>query len=213
MLSTTLFALCALFSTTYAAPIKRTNTITAADIISIDPKTSSCANAPVAGQCRTAEQAAPLVDISFTNFGIADFNSQAALVALMLYESGDFQYSTNIYPGIAGQGTRNMQNPEDNLAYAEFLSTTCTNCGITSAQVQEAEAEGPAAVLDLVNTDEWSFGSAAWFLTTQCGESVQQGLAAGTQTGWENYLTECLRATVNDERNQLWSAAMALKEW
>ncbi|KAK5127060.1 hypothetical protein LTR85_008419 [Meristemomyces frigidus] len=210
---TTIFTLCAILSATFTSPLKRAITITAANIVSVDPKTSSCANAPVADQCRTAAQAAPYISISYSNFGITDFNTQASLLALMLYESGAFKYSTNIYPGIAGQGTRNMQNPEDNLAYAEWLATVCSNCGVTSAQVQEASAAGPAAVLDLVNTDEWGFGSAAWFLKTQCSESIQQGLAAGTQAGWEDYLTVCLRAAVDDERNQLWTAAMGLKQW
>lgn len=213
MLLITLFALCALLSAAFASPTKRANTLNAADIITVNDTTSSCANAPIAAQCRTAAQAAPYIDLSYINFGITDFNTQAALLALMLYESGSFKYSQNVYPGIAGQGTRNMQNPADNLAYAEFLSTVCANCGITNAQVQAANREGPAAVLALVNTDEWGFGSAAWFLKTQCDDIIQQGLAAGTQTGWENYLTQCLHATVDDYRNQLWSAAMALKEW
>jgi len=213
---TTLAALCALSATltgVFASPLRRENVITAADIIKVDPASASCANAPAAGECRTAEQAAPYITISFANFGITNFGEQAALVAVMLYETKDFEYDKNHFPGIAGQGTRNMQTPDHNLQYAEYLATVCTNCGITSAQVQHAEAQGPAAVLDLVNTDEWSFGSAAWFLATQCDASIRQELAAGTQAGWEAYLTECVHADENDKRNQLWSATIALGHW
>ncbi|KAK3116714.1 hypothetical protein LTR53_002623 [Teratosphaeriaceae sp. CCFEE 6253] len=202
-----------LLASVSALPHKRANCVTAADILKISPATSTCAGAPVAGECRTADQAAPYIDISFTNFGIASFGEQAALVALMLYETGDFQYAQNHFPGVPGQGTRNMQSPAYNLKYAQWLSTACTNCGITAAQAQQASAQGPAAVLELVNTDEWSFGSAAWFLATQCDESVRQGLAAGTQAGWETYLSQCVGASADEGRNQLWTAAMALKQW
>ncbi|KAK0774899.1 hypothetical protein LTR91_022786 [Friedmanniomyces endolithicus] len=204
--------LTALLATASAIPHKRTTTITAADILTIDPATASCANAPIASECRTAAQAAPYIAVSFANFGITSFGEQAALLALMLYESGDFKYAQNHFPGVPGQGTRNMQSPAYNLKYAEYLATVCTNCGITSAQVQQASAEGPAALLALVNTEEWSFGSAAWYLVTQCGASVREGLAAGTQEGWEGYL-QCVGTSGDEKRDQLWSAAMGLKQW
>jgi hypothetical protein len=203
-------ALAARLST--ASPFKRANAITASDITKIAPSTSSCANPPAPGECRTASQAAPYVAISFTNFGIEDFNTQAALLSLMLYESGDFQYAINHYPGVPGQGTRNMQTPQYNLEYAKWLATTCTNCGITSKEVAAAQ-NNPVEVLKLVNTDELGFGSAAWFWSTQCDESVKQGLKAGTEAGWEAYISQCVGTTVTEERTAIWRKAMALKGW
>jgi len=208
-----LLALSALCATVSAIPFRRANAITAVDLITISSATSSCANAPEAGECRTADEAAPYIAISFTNFGITSFGEQAALVALMLYESGDFKYAQNHFPGVPGQGTRNMMSPTYVAKYLGWLSTVCTNCGITAAQVQEATAQGPAAVLDLVNTDEYGFGSAAWFLATQCDEGVRQGLAAGTQSGWETYLSQCVGTSADGKRNELWSATMALGQW
>ena len=131
----------------------------------------------------------------------------------MLYETGDFKYSINHYPGVPGQGTRNMQSPAYNLKYAEWLATECTNCGITAQEVKKAEATGPKAVLALVNTDEWGFGSAAWFLSPQCDASVQKGLAAGTEEGWEDYLTQCVGTSATEERTAIWKKAFALKSW
>lgn len=206
-----LLALAASLST--ASPLGSGNAITAADIEKISPSTSSCANAPAAGECRTAKQAAPFVAISFTNFGIHDFNTQAALLSLMLYESGEFKYAINHYPGVPGQGTRNMQSPEYNLKYAQWLATTCTNCGISSKEVSAAQAKGPVAILDLVNIDEWSFGSAAWFWSTQCDESIKSGLKAGTEAGWETYLTSCVGTTATEDRTAIWKKAMASKGW
>lgn len=117
----------------------------------------------------------------------------------MLYESNAFKYSRNHWPGVPGQGTRNMQSPAFNLLYAESL--------YPAAAVQAAQAQGVDAVLALVNGDADSFGSAAWFLSSQCSESVRQGLAAGTAAGWQAYLTSCVGATDTSDRDALWTAA------
>ncbi|KAK3724914.1 hypothetical protein LTR37_000962 [Vermiconidia calcicola] len=211
MLSRTLPLLLALAATTLTSPLPQQKPgLTAASILEISPSTSSCANSPAAGECRTAHQAAPSISISFTNFAIHDFPTQAALLALILYESGAFKYSKNHFPGIPGQGTRNMQSPEFNLEYATWLATVCTNCGISEAEVEGAGVE---AVLGLVNGDEWGFGSAAWFWSTQCDQSVKKGLRAGTQEGWEGYLSQCVGTTATEERTAIWMKAMALGSW
>jgi hypothetical protein len=211
--TSTLLLYLALVATASPLAIERTTSIIAADILKIAPEASTCANCPAPGECRTASQAAPYIAISFTNFGITSFNTQAALLSLMLYESASFKYAKNHFPGVPGQGTRNMQSPEYNLKYAQWLATMCKNCGITQAEIKQAQAQGPAAVLALVNTDEWSFGSAAWFLSTQCDPSVKEGLAAGTQQGWETFLTGCVQTTVNAKRTAIWKKAIALKAW
>lgn len=118
----------------------------------------------------------------------------------MLHESGAFKYSCNHWPGVPGQGTRNMQSPAFNLLYAESLYPAVT--------VQAAQAQGVNAVLALVNGDADSFGSAAWFLSSQCSEIVRQGLAAGTAAGWQAYLTGCVGTTDTSDRNTLWTAAI-----
>lgn len=218
MHTTSLIALLALAAgTTTAAPLqpRSPGTLTAAAITALDPTTSSCASAPAAGECRTAAVAAPAIAISFANFGIATFGAQAALLALMLHETAGFKYSRNHYPapGRPGQGTRNMQMPEYNVEYARWLATTCANCGVSAAQVQQAEAEGPDSVLALVNTDQWSFGSAAWYLDTQCDGQVKAGLGRGDEAGWAAFLTGCVGTTVTEERTAIWRKAMAMGQW
>ncbi|OCK85121.1 hypothetical protein K432DRAFT_377960 [Lepidopterella palustris CBS 459.81] len=195
--------LAALSALTSAIPCRR-STLTAAAIEQIDPDTSSCANAPAIapGECRTADQAVPYIAQSFATYGVMTPGEQAALLALMLFESGGFKYNKNHYPGVPGQGTRNMQSPEFNEEYAKSL--------YPAAQVQAAKAQGDAAVLDLVNNDQDSFGSAAWFLTTQCSPTIRQGLAAGTQNGWAAYLTQCVGTADTAERDPLWNKAVAV---
>ncbi|KAK5174450.1 uncharacterized protein LTR77_001530 [Saxophila tyrrhenica] len=210
-----LFSLLALAATlpTHAQPLTSSRTLTAASILKIAPSTRTCASPPAPGECRTASQAAPYLALSFQNYYLPSFATQAALLALILYESANFQYAKNHFPGVPGQGTRNMQSPEYNLKYATWLATVCQNCGIGMEEVEQAEQEGPEAVLGTVNGDMWGFGSAAWFLATQCGEDVRRGLEQGTEEGWEGYLTGCVGTTVTEERTAVWRKVMALKGW
>lgn len=103
--------------------------------------------------------------------------------------------------------------PEYNLQYAQWLANTCANCGVSQAEVEKAKAAGVDAVLELVNGDLWGFASAAWFLGTQCGEEVGEGLAAGTEDGWEAYLTGCVGTSVTEDRTAVWRKAIALGHW
>lgn len=76
--------------------------------------------------------------------------------------------------------------------------------------VSAAEASGgPNGVLELVLDDEPSFGSAAWFIKTQCSQQVRDGLAAGTAEGWGAYLTQCVGTTQTEERDAIWRKALA----
>jgi hypothetical protein len=106
-----------------------------------------------------------------------------------------------------------MQSPNFNERYAVWLSSMCKNCGISSTEVEKAKNKGPAAVLDLVNGLQWSFGSAAWFLKTQCESSIEDRLATGTEAGWISYLEECVGTSVTDERTAGWKKVIALGKW
>lgn len=209
-----LCALLALLHPTTSLPLQQnrswTTTLTPQALIQIAPQTSACPSTSPPS-CRTATQAAPALAHTSALHGITAFNTQAALIALILYESDNFIYDTNIYPGVPGQGTRNMQSPAYNVMYLDYLVSTGA---IPQEQAREAQAQGPATVLKLVNVkDEWSFGSAAWFLTTQCGVGVREGLAQGTEQGWEEYLTGCVGTTVTEERTAVWRKAVSLGGW
>ena len=184
-----------------------------ADITAIVPDSASCVGAPYPAECATATDAAPWINLAFHSFGIRSFGTQAALLSLMLYESGSFKYNINHYPDVPGQGTRNMQSPAFNLKYAQWLAANMPDSGISMQQVQETEEEGPVQILALVNGDRWSFASAVWFLTTQCNEEISQGLATSTKEAWEAYLTECVGTTATDDRTAIWNKAIALQRW
>lgn len=208
-----LFTLPLLTSGTEIERDDTTYTITASDIIAIAPDTVSCDSAPYPSECATATQAAPYISASFQNFGVDSFGAQAALLSLMLYESGSFKYNINHYPGVPGQGTRNMQSPAFNLNYTQWLASKYSDAGFTAEQIQQADAQGPAEVLALVESDTWSFASAAWFLTTQCDLSILEGLAGRVKAGWDDYLTSCVGTSATDDRTAIWTKAIALGKW
>jgi hypothetical protein len=93
-----------------------------------------------------------------------------------------------------------MQSPTYNDKYA---------ASIPALSEQYASATGNvSAILDLLLTDEtYDFGSAAWFLTTQCSDSVRAELQKGSESGWEGYISSCVGTTVTDERREYWQKA------
>jgi hypothetical protein len=198
-----------------ATPVPPCNmaSLTSADVIAIAPESASCTGASYPAECATATDASPWISLAFRSFGVHSFGTQAALLSLVLYESGSFKYNINHFPGMPGQGTRNMQSPAFNLRYALWLAANMTDSGISLQQVDEAEKEGSVQVLALVNNQRWSFASAAWFLATQCNEEIGQGLATSTEEGWETYLTHCVGTTVTDDRTAIWKKAIALGKW
>jgi hypothetical protein len=132
----------------------------------------------------------------------------------MLFESGNFKYNRNHFPapGRPGQGTRNMQMPAYNLKYARWLADNCANCHISEEQVDAAEKAGPDDVLALVNGLQWSFGSAAWFLKTQCDPKILEGLADASEASWTAYIG-CIGTEVTDDRKEGWKKVVALGKW
>lgn len=197
-----------------AIPLVRRDSpcITSDDLVKIAADTASCDGAAFPAECAPASVAAPAIAESFSLFNINSFGAQAALVAIMLFESGDFKYKINHFPGVAGQGTRNMQSPAFNAKYADWIAANGNDPSITSESVAAA-ANDPATLLDLINTDKWSFASAAWFISTQCDASQVQALGDGSQTSFESYLTSCVGTTVTDDRIAGWKKVVALGSW
>lgn len=169
----------------------------------IAPKSKAC---PTEGdfidECRSAEEAAPFIFESLYRYGLYHRNEQAAVISLMALESGEFQYKKNHFPepGRPGQGTANMQMAEFNLKYAKSIpavqdkvaNVTSTD-GLTDEELNRIRA--------LVIVDEHNFGSAAWFLRTQCGEEVAEALRKDVDSGFKTYM-ECVGVEVDESRQE-----------
>ncbi|KAJ5902732.1 hypothetical protein N7495_003260 [Penicillium taxi] len=201
---TLLFAL-ALFST--ATPIpgrhhKHNITLTESQVLDISPKANTCDDAPAEGECATAKTAAQFTSSSFNTYQVTSKAEQAAIISLIAFESGDFKYNKNHFPGVAGQGTRNMQSPSFNKIYASSIPALKDKLAAVS--------DSPADLLDLLRDDEtYDFGSGAWFLTTQCSSDVRQSLQTGSEAGWEKYITQCIGTFVTDDRKAYWNRAIS----
>ena len=85
----------------------------------IAPGSASCD--ATATECRTATQVAPFIVQSMAEYQMYSPNEIAAVLSLMAFESVDFKYKHNVYPGRPGQGTANMQMANYNLMYAKSL--------------------------------------------------------------------------------------------
>ncbi|KAI4273111.1 MAG: hypothetical protein L6R38_006428 [Xanthoria sp. 2 TBL-2021] len=164
------------------------------------PNSKTCAGAQFAAECKTAAQAAPFINASLKTYGITSAGEAAALISLMAFESGDFKYNTNHFPGRPGQGTRNMQMPAFNMEYAKSIPALKDGLAKAGTDVK--------AVLALLTSNgEYDFGSAAWFMKTKCDEKVRSGLKTGTTDAWKMYITECIGTTVTADRQAGWEKA------
>ncbi|KAL8952957.1 MAG: hypothetical protein Q9222_001176 [Ikaeria aurantiellina] len=119
----TALSLLALLSPSSAHPTTTFQKRTAGSLLAIAPKANTCANATFPKECKTASEAAPFINHSFATYGITTAGEAAAVVAIMAFESGDFKYNINHFPGRPGQGTRNMQSPALNLLVRAGLKT------------------------------------------------------------------------------------------
>ncbi|KAF7859744.1 hypothetical protein EAF04_008823 [Stromatinia cepivora] len=204
-----------LFSTlSYAAPTASNNIIfgrgtTAIALINgIAPGAlSSCAAAPFPAECATADQAA--IGIAKAVGGQQFFAGEiGAMTAIMAYETANFQYNINHYPGNPGQGTRNMQHANYNLQYAQSIDALKGPLAkiTTATTIDSLSNDTLNAVMALVTPDEYTWGSAPWYLKTICDASVRAGLAAGSDDGWRAYL-KCIDTDDIPERMAFWNRA------
>ena len=142
ILANTLALASALALSVTAVPVAQNTTfkITPEQLKSIDVNTTSCSGAPFPAECADADRAAPAISTSFEKYQIKSRGAQAAMIAIMVFESGSFKYNKNHFPGRPGQGTRNMQMPDFNREYA-----------IQTLGAEKVGAAGLEEVLDLLN--------------------------------------------------------------
>jgi len=199
---------------TSAPPSSGGSSITAEQLIAIDAAVASCDNEPIAGECRDAKQAAPLINASFDKYEITTVGEKAALLSLIFFETGALKYDRNHFPapGRPGQGTRNLMMFPGVWQYASTLPETADKAKeiLPSGNADSATDEQKNAVRELVLVDDLSFASAAWYYKTNCGKdtAIVEGLKAGTQAGWEAYITKCVYTTAAPERQTSWAKTL-----
>jgi len=186
--------------------------MTAAQIKQVAPSTASCTGSNTA--CRTADQAVTFINQSFEKYGFNTAGEQAALFSLMAFESGNFQYDVNLFPGRPGQGTRNMMMFDFILPYAIETNPSAVRAIRSDLTAQSTSADVPNddqknAIRATVLSDELSFASAAWFLRTKCSPDVAQALQAGTVDGFNTYMgSSCVNAGQDPARLAIYQATL-----
>jgi len=170
-----------------------------AQLLSIAPTAATCDGAPIPAECATASDAAgPIID-GFAKYGVGSAGEQAALIAWMVFESGEFKYNIHHIPTeVPGQGTRCMMGATFTGQYAN---------SIPSLAAEAAKLTDPNAIMALVLPNPLSFAAASWYYTSQSQcVGVRDGLKAGTQDGYVAFLTNCVQTTLD-------AAGMRLKYW
>ncbi|CAG7850332.1 SubName: Full=Uncharacterized protein {ECO:0000313/EMBL:CCA73882.1} [Serendipita indica DSM 11827] len=173
-----------------------------------------CAPSPN-NTCRTADQIATAVNQSFRRFGLDTVGEQAAVFALMAFESGGFQFDVNVFPGRPGQGTRNMMMFDFVLPYALEFNPSAVRAirsdlvlgRATAADVPDDQQRN--LIRATVLGDELSFASGAWFLREKCKPDIALGLQSATADAWNRYMDpECVGAGQDPARLALYQAAL-----
>ncbi|KAF5018103.1 hypothetical protein F66182_9922 [Fusarium sp. NRRL 66182] len=155
----------------------------------IAPKSKSCTKR--GKECRTAKQAAPYMVDAFQAHGIYSIKEMAAVLALEAFETADFQYKRNAFPGRPGQGTANMQMAPYNLLYAKSIPELSGRYdGVDS--VEGMSDDELNTLLDLVTVDKYNFGSGPWFLATQCSAEVREAFKKDADLGFKTFIEECV---------------------
>lgn len=187
----------AVLATARPAPKRTLGGLTLDKLLQIAPNSASCTSATYQDECHTATQALPQILASFQKYDITHPAVQAALVATMAYESAEFAYNRNHFPapGRPGQGTKAMMMPQFTAEYAASL-------GLPSTGDAQTVADG-------VEQIDYTFGAAAWYLTTKCDYSIREGMWGGSESAWETYVTQCLGTTVDSQRKAYWEKAVA----
>ncbi|KAK1228379.1 hypothetical protein PQX77_008588 [Marasmius sp. AFHP31] len=216
-IATTLLALSALEAS--ALPHYRRAGDVTLDQLNVITNGTTCEASNFPEECRTAEQALPHVNKAFADYGIETCGEKAALLSLMCFETGNFVFNINHFPGRPGQGTRNMM-------MFPFVHQYAVDTPSTSEQALALAGPDPNspsitndtmnAVRALVLGDELSFASASWFYKSSgpekkgCTEdaAVVEGLKAGTIEGWSEYITKCVGTTVTPERQEGFERAL-----
>jgi len=185
----------------------------AAHIIAAVPSTVNCPSSNP-GPCRTAAQIAPLINKSFSKFGFLSRGEQAAIFSLMAFESGNFAFDVNVFPGRPGQGTRNMMMFDFILPYALQYNRSAvrairSDLSPSSRASDVTDDAQKNAIRATVLDDTLSFASAAWFLRTHCSSQIATGLKSETDSAFNAYMgPDCIGAGEDPARLALYKTTL-----
>ncbi|TGJ83326.1 hypothetical protein E0Z10_g5452 [Xylaria hypoxylon] len=195
----------ALAGFTSAIPLAARDAPQASDIIAqIAPTSTSCADTT---ECRTNVQVAPFFIDAFWKYGLKSYGQIAAVLSLTAFESVGYKFKHNVSPGVAGQGTSNLQMLKYNIEYANSIPELKDQVAALGT-IDATDSAKANQLLALVTPDQYNFGSGPWFLTTQCDPKVAEALISGTDEAFAGYMA-CVGVQVTPDRKEYWVRAKA----
>ncbi|KAF7305791.1 hypothetical protein HMN09_00732900 [Mycena chlorophos] len=219
LLSATLFLVAANAAAIHGSCRPR-DYISASELVQMGALSNCTLETEFPTECRNATQAAPFVNNGFREYNLTSTGEKAALLSLMIFESGGFAFDINHSQNNPGQGTRNEMNFPFILEYAlETPRVAAQAKALAGPNITDPSAVPPTtqnAIRALVLPDDLSFASAMWFYTrsgaseTGCIDipDMVSGLRNESLAGWENYITQCVGTTVTEARQTLWETAL-----
>ncbi|KAJ2090747.1 hypothetical protein IW138_002365 [Coemansia sp. RSA 986] len=158
--------------------------------------------------CATNPQALSSINKAIAKYEVTEKGEIAALIALMAYESGDWLYNYNVYPGRPGQGTRAMLMFNFIVEYAANLHPDSTKQILESGPMSDIIMDD---VLRLVLNNDDSFGAAFWYLINKAPtyHNNPNKLRVGNLADFQDYVTNGVGATWDDSRKAAWDKTNA----
>ncbi|KAJ2359065.1 hypothetical protein IWW50_000263 [Coemansia erecta] len=163
---------------------------------------NGCASVEDQSECATNDSAAKAITHAMAKYNVKRRGEVVALISLMAYESKNWEYNINHFPGRAGQGTRAMLMYNFIYTYAQSLYPD----KVSSSAANSESATEMNSVRGLVLGGDDSFGAAFWYLTTVAKEfhGDEGKLRSGNIDDFKAYIENGVHTSWDDERAEIW---------
>ncbi|KAJ2744327.1 hypothetical protein GGI20_003054 [Coemansia sp. BCRC 34301] len=162
----------------------------------------SCASVSTPDECAPNSRALAAINAAIAKYGVTQRGEIVAVVSLMAYESGNWQYNTNHFPGRPGQGTRAMLMYNFVEQYAQALHPAEATQALGGGMSNETQNNVRALVLN----DNDSFGSGFWYLVTKAPgyHAKPDRLRDGNVDDFKDYIVNGVGAGWDSSRQTIW---------
>ncbi|KAJ2157721.1 hypothetical protein GGF46_004298 [Coemansia sp. RSA 552] len=163
---------------------------------------NSCASTDTPDECATNAAAAKAISAAMSKYKVTSRGELVALISLMAFESSDWQYNTNHFPGRPGQGTRAMLMYNFIYEYAKYLYPSKVQSNVVASQNTAVMNN----VRSIVLNDNDSFGSAFWYLANVAPafHNKPDKLRDGNVDDVVDYITNGVKTTWTPDREEVW---------
>ncbi|KAJ1650500.1 hypothetical protein GGF44_000250 [Coemansia sp. RSA 1694] len=164
---------------------------------------SSCASVSTPDECAPNSRAVAAINAAMAKYGVTQRGEIVAVISLMAYESGSWQYNTNHFPGRPGQGTRAMLMYNFVEEYARALHPAEASQALAGGSSTDAARNSVRA---LVLSDNDSFGSAFWYLVNKAPgyHAKPDKLRSDNADDFKDYIVNGVGAGWDGSRQTIW---------